>query len=76
MLFFMGVFGGIKGVRWAWDKLLAGGLSEADVLSGWSTRAQARVGASCAGALVGYPCFILPEEKSFSTYYKIVCQAR
>ena len=28
------------------------------------------------GELVGYLCFILPEEKDFSTYYKITCQSR
>jgi len=29
-----------------------------------------------AGELVGYLCFILPEERDFSTYYKITCQSR
>lgn len=29
-----------------------------------------------SGELVGYLCFILPEEKAFSTYYKITCQSR
>mgnify|MGYP006136522369 CR=1 FL=1 len=29
-----------------------------------------------AGELVGYVCFILPEEKAFSTYYKITCTSR
>lgn len=28
------------------------------------------------GELVGYLCFILPEEKDFSSYYKITCQSR
>ena len=28
------------------------------------------------GDLVGYLCFILPEEKDFSTYYKITCESR
>lgn len=28
------------------------------------------------GELVGYLCFILPEEKAFSTYYKITCVSR
>ena len=28
------------------------------------------------GELVGYVCFILPEEKAFSTYYKITCTSR
>ena len=29
-----------------------------------------------SGDLVGYLCFILPEEKDFSTYYKITCTSR
>lgn len=29
-----------------------------------------------SGELVGHLCFILPEEKMFSTYYKITCQSR
>jgi len=29
-----------------------------------------------SGELIGYLCFILPEEKAFSTYYKIVCNSR
>jgi hypothetical protein len=29
-----------------------------------------------AGDLVGHLCFILPEEKDFSTYYKITCTSR
>ena len=28
------------------------------------------------GELVGYLCFILPEEKDFSTYYKITCHSQ
>ena len=28
------------------------------------------------GELVGHLCFILPEEKAFSTYYEIKCAAR
>ena len=28
------------------------------------------------GTLVAYVCFILPEEKGFSTYYKITCESR
>ena len=28
------------------------------------------------GELVGYLCFILPEEKMFSTYYEIKCDSR
>ena len=30
----------------------------------------------CAGDLVGYLCVILPDEKDFSTYYKITCTSR
>ena len=29
-----------------------------------------------AGPIEGYLCFILPEEKAFSTYYKITCEVR
>lgn len=29
-----------------------------------------------SGELVGYLCFILPEEKDFSTYFKITCASR
>lgn len=29
-----------------------------------------------SGELVGYLCVILPEEKDFSTYYKITCNSR
>jgi hypothetical protein len=29
-----------------------------------------------AGELVGHLCFILPEEKDFSTYYKITCNSQ
>ena len=29
-----------------------------------------------SGELVGYLCFILPDEKDFSTYYKITCASR
>jgi hypothetical protein len=29
-----------------------------------------------SGELVGYLCFILPDERSMSTYYKITCRAQ
>ena len=29
-----------------------------------------------SGELIGYLCFILPEEKDFSTYFKITCASR
>jgi len=29
-----------------------------------------------SGALVGYLCFILPEERDFSTFYKVTCNSR
>lgn len=29
-----------------------------------------------SGDLVGYLCFILPEERAFSTFYKITCASR
>ncbi len=33
-------------------------------------------GQGASGELVGYLCFILPEERPFSTYYKITCNSR
>ena len=32
--------------------------------------------AGAKGQLVGHLCFILPEEKDFSTFYKITCDAK
>ena len=29
---------------------------------------------NCSGEVVGHLCFILPEEKDFSTYYKVTCK--